>query len=165
VGRLAPEKDVGTLLEAWRQVDERLIVAGDGPDRRRLEAIAPPNVEFVGTVSPAQVNALLQDARALVAPTRCNEGGPRSVIEAYAAGVPVIATALGALPELVDHAVTGLLVPESNVDAWVESVRRLSEDETSLQLGQAAFDRWARLHSPEQGLLALEKAYRAAGAA
>jgi glycosyltransferase involved in cell wall biosynthesis len=165
VGRLAPEKDVGTLLKAWRRVDERLIVAGDGPDRRRLEAIAPPNVEFVGTVSPAQVNALLQEARALVAPTRCNEGGPRSVIEAYAAGVPVIATALGALPELVDHGVTGLLVPEGNVDAWVESVRKLSEDDTSLRLGQAAFDRWARLHSPEQGLQALERAYRTAGAA
>ena len=54
-------------------------------------------------------------------PTRCNEGGPRSVIEAYAAGVPVIATALGALPEMIEHDVTGMLVPSGSAQAWIEA--------------------------------------------
>jgi len=108
------------------------------------------------------VNALLQETRALVVPTRCNEGGPRSVIEAYAAGVPVVATALGSLPELVDHGVSGLLVPVGSARAWVDAVRILSDTHTATRLGQAAYARWASMHSPEQGLIALETAYRAA---
>jgi glycosyltransferase involved in cell wall biosynthesis len=158
-GRLAPEKDVSTLLEAWRSVRAPLILAGDGPERYRLEAIAPPGVEFRGTVTPDEVTEILNGARALMLPTRCNEGGPRAVIEAYAAGVPVIATALGALPEMIEQDVTGLLVPESNAQAWAEAVGALGEDRTASRLGQGALERWTRLHSPEKGLVELERAY------
>ena len=162
VGRLAPEKDVRTLLEAWRSVRAPLILAGDGPDRLALEALAPQSVEFRGTVSPEEVTMLLRGARALLFPTRCNEGGPRSVIEAFAAGVPVIATRLGALPEMVEHGVSGLLVPAGGTDAWVEAVETLMDATTAAGLGDGAFDRWARQHSPDRGLQGLERAYRAA---
>jgi glycosyltransferase involved in cell wall biosynthesis len=161
-GRLAPEKDVQTLLEAWRSIPDRLILAGDGPERARLEAMAPAGVEFMGTVTPDKVNELLHGARALMVPTRCNEGGPRSVIEAYAAGVPVIATALGALPEMIEHDVTGMLVRGGSAQGWIEAAGALSEDQNSARLGEGALDRWARLHGPERGLLELEGAYRTA---
>jgi glycosyltransferase involved in cell wall biosynthesis len=162
VGRLAPEKDVRTLLKAWRSIRTPLILAGDGPDRKALEALAPERVEFRGTVSPEDVTTLLKGARALLFPTRGNEGAGRSVIEAYAAGVPVIATGLGALPELVEHGVSGLLVPPGETDAWVEAVETLVDAATAVRLGEGALDRWARLHSPERGLVELEGAYRAA---
>jgi glycosyltransferase involved in cell wall biosynthesis len=162
LGRLAPEKDVRTLLEAWRSVRAPLILAGDGPDRKALEAFAPEGVEFRGTVSPEEVTILIKGARALLFPTRCNEGGPRSVIEAYAAGVPVIATRLGALPEVVDHDVSGLLVPPGGTDAWVKAVETVMDGATAARLGEGALDRWARLHSPERGLVELEGAYRSA---
>jgi glycosyltransferase involved in cell wall biosynthesis len=162
VGRLAPEKDVRTLLEAWRSVRAPLILAGDGPDRDALEALAPDGVEFRGTVSPKEVTVLLRGARALLFPTRGNEGGGRSVIEAYAAGVPVIATALGALPEMVEHGVSGLLVPPGGTDAWVEAAEVLMDSGTSMRLGEGAFDRWARVNSPDKGLEELERAYRTA---
>jgi glycosyltransferase involved in cell wall biosynthesis len=162
VGRLAPEKDVRTLLEAWRSIRAPLILAGDGPDRKALEALAPEGVEFRGTVSPEEVTLLLKGARALLFPTRCNEGGPRSVIEAYAAGVPVIATSLGALPEMVEHGTSGLLVPPGGTDAWVEAAEALMDPITAVRLGEGAFDRWARLHSPDRGLEELKRAYRAA---
>jgi glycosyltransferase involved in cell wall biosynthesis len=162
VGRLAPEKDVRTLLEAWRSIRAPLILAGDGPDRKALEALAPEGVEFRGTVSPEEVTRLLKGARALLFPTRCNEGGPRSVIEAYAAGVPVIATSLGALPEMVEDGVTGLLVPPGGTNSWVKAVSTFVDATTAARLGEGAFDRWARLHSPERGLVELEGAYRAA---
>jgi glycosyltransferase involved in cell wall biosynthesis len=161
VGRLAPEKDVGTLLEAWRSIRAPLILVGDGPDRGALEALAPEGVEFRGTVSPEEVTLLLKGARALLFPTRCNEGGPRSVIEAYAAGVPVIATSLGALPEMVEHGTSGLLVQPGGTDAWGEAAEALMDPGTAVRLGEGAFDRWARLHSPDRGLEELERAYRA----
>jgi glycosyltransferase involved in cell wall biosynthesis len=162
VGRLAPEKDVRTLLEAWRSIRAPLILAGDGPDRKALEALAPEGVEFRGTVSPEEVTRLLKGARALLFPTRCNEGGPRSVIEAYAAGVPVIATSLGALPEMVEDGVTGLLVPPGGTDSWVKAVATFANTTTAARLAEGAFNRWARVHSPERGLVELERAYRAA---
>jgi glycosyltransferase involved in cell wall biosynthesis len=162
VGRLAPEKDVGTLLKAWRSIRAPLILAGDGPDRKALEALAPEGVDFRGTVSPQDVTTLLKGARALLFPTRCNEGGPRSVIEAYAAGVPVIATSLGALPEMVEHGVSGLLVPPGGTDAWVDAAEAMMDPSTAGRLGGGAHDRWARRNSPERGLEELERAYRAA---
>jgi glycosyltransferase involved in cell wall biosynthesis len=165
LGRLAPEKDVQTLLEAWRSIRAPLILAGDGPDRAALEASAPEGVQFRGTVSPEEVTILLKGARALLFPTRCNEGGPRSVIEAYAAGVPVIATGLGALPEMVEQGVSGLLVPPGESDAWIEAVETVMDGATAARLGEGAWDRWARLHSPDRGLAELERAYRAALAA
>jgi glycosyltransferase involved in cell wall biosynthesis len=161
-GRLAPEKDVRTLLEAWRSIRAPLILAGDGPDRQALEALAGPGVEFWGTVTPDRVTELLGEARALLVPTRCNEGGPRSVIEAYAAGVPVVATGLGALPEMIADGLTGLLVRPGEVGAWVEAVESLTDAGTVERLGEGAFLRWARLHSPDKGLVDLERAYRVA---
>jgi glycosyltransferase involved in cell wall biosynthesis len=162
VGRLAPEKDVRTLLKAWRSFRAPLILAGDGPDRKALEALAPEGVEFRGTVSPEEVTTLLRGARALLFPTRGNEGAGRSVIEANAAGVPVIATSLGALPEVVEHGISGLLVPPGGTDAWVEAAEALMDPGTAVRLGERAYDRWARLNSPDRGLVELERAYRAA---
>jgi glycosyltransferase involved in cell wall biosynthesis len=161
-GRLAPEKDVETLLEAWRSIRAPLILAGDGPDREALQAIAPPGAEFQGTVSPDEVTELVKGARAVLVPTKCNEGGPRSVIEAYAAGVPVIATDLGALPEMIEHDVSGMLVPPGRADAWVEAVETLMDAHTTIRLGEGAYDRWARVYSPDWGLRELELAYRTA---
>jgi glycosyltransferase involved in cell wall biosynthesis len=162
LGRLSPEKDVRTLLEAWRSIRAPLILAGDGPDRRALQAIAPAEAEFRGTVGPDEVTELLKGARAVMVPARWYEGAPRSVIEAYAAGVPVIATDFGALPEMIEHGVTGLLVPLGKPDAWVDAVETLMDVSTAVRLGEGAHDRWARLHSPDKGLVELEGAYRLA---
>jgi glycosyltransferase involved in cell wall biosynthesis len=84
------------------------------------------------------------------------------VIEAYAAGVPVIATALGALPEMIEHDVTGMLVPVGSAQAWIEAAGALSEDQNSARLGEGALGRWARVHGPQKALLELERAYQSA---
>jgi len=162
IGRLSPEKDVNTVLKAWRSIRAPLVVAGDGPDREALQAIAPPHVEFRGTVSPEAVTGLLAGARALLVPTRWYEGAPRVVIEAYAAGVPVVATALGGLPEMIEDGNSGMLVPPGEADAWVNAVDALSDKRFAARLGEGAYDRWARLHTPEMGLHDLERAYRVA---
>jgi glycosyltransferase involved in cell wall biosynthesis len=128
-----------------------------------LEATAPPNVDFRGTVSPEAISHLLRGARALLLPTRCNEGGPRSVIEAYAAGVPVLATRLGALSEMVDDGVSGMLIPPRSSDAWINAVYALSDDPTAERFGSAAVQLWSQQYSPAKGIETLQKAYLAAG--
>ena len=161
-GRIAPEKDVGVLSEAWGSVRAPLIVVGDGPQIDAVRRSAPPGVEFRGTVPPDEVSRLLLGARALLLPSRWNEPNPRSVLEAYSAGVPVIASAIGGLTEMVEDKVNGMLVRRRSADAWLEALESLMDDATSERLGEGAFDLWRREYGPDKGLERLETAYRAA---
>ena len=161
-GRLSPEKDVATLLDGWRAIQEPLIVVGDGPERQKLEQSAPRNVELRGSVPPEEVTRLLGAARALVFPSRWYEGAPRAIIEAYAAGVPVIGTAIGGIEELIDHGVSGLLVPPKNSAAWFDAVDQIMSPVTAVRLATGALDLWSKRYSPSKGLVDLESAYRLA---
>jgi glycosyltransferase involved in cell wall biosynthesis len=115
-------------------------------------------VEFRPTVSPAEVPALIREARALLLPSVGYEAQPRVILEAYAAGVPVLASDLGALPEAVPSD-SGLLVAPGDVGAWSDAVERLLDDRESERLGQGAWRRWRDRYSPERALKNLEDAY------
>jgi glycosyltransferase involved in cell wall biosynthesis len=159
LGRLSEEKGLHRLVGLWADVPARLVVVGDGPERARLEAMAPGNVEFHGSVPSDQVAGFLTQARALVLPSICYEGAPRTVVEAYAAGVPVIANRHGALPSVVSDGVTGLLVEPGEASAWKAALGTVLDDAESERLGQGAFSAWRTGYSPEQGLADLEAAY------
>ena len=113
-------------------------------------------------VSPDLVPGLLTGARALLTPSRWYEAAPRTIVEAYASGVPVIASDIGALPDSVERGVSGLLVPPERPDAWAEAIRSLLDDEMSIRLGNGAHGRWRERYSPEVGLAELEACYRVA---
>ncbi|MBI3649236.1 MAG: glycosyltransferase [Actinobacteria bacterium] len=164
LGRLAHEKDVDTVISACALGEPlgRLLIVGGGPEESRLRARDVPGVEFRGQVPPEEVPALLANARALLVPSRWYEAAPRSITEAYAAGVPVVASDIGALPEAVSDGLTGFLAPPRDPGAWAVRARRLLEDAESERLGAGARRRWEERHSPERGLLELEAAYRAA---
>jgi glycosyltransferase involved in cell wall biosynthesis len=118
VGALRADKGHRDLLDAWRDVvrqvaDASLVVVGDGPERVALEQVAAAagleRVHFLG----ARVDAPLLAAGAdvFVLASYNIECFPYAVLEAMAGGVPVVTTATGGLAEMVDHGVTGLLVP------------------------------------------------------
>jgi glycosyltransferase involved in cell wall biosynthesis len=161
VGRLSPEKGLHRLLPLWGRVDAKLIVVGDGGERSRLERVATGDVEFWGTVDPSKVPGVLSDARALVLPSICYEGAPRTVVEAFACGVPVIANAMGALPSIVTAA-AGIIVDPSEPDGWVHAAARLLDDDESIRLGAGALAEWERRFSPDRALRGLETAYQTA---
>ena len=158
LGRLSPEKGLRFVVEGWRSRFP-LVVIGDGPDRRRLEENAAPRVEFRGVVNATAVPDVLRGARALLVPSVCYEGSPRAIVEALAAGVPVVANDIGGLPEHVEHGVSGLLVQLENGDAWTEAVERLEDDQESEELGAGAYAAWEEHFSPEAGLRSLEAIY------
>ena len=109
VGRLSPEKGVRTLVDAWRSVSAPLVIAGDGPEREALRAVAPAHVRFVGALDRAQVAEAMADARAVIVPSIWYENYPMTVPEAMALGTPVIASRIGALQHLVRDGVDGWL--------------------------------------------------------
>ena len=147
ISRLGPEKGVELLLDAWRVAFPRgealLTILGSGVDEAeiRRRAAVTPGVELRGQVSRSDAAAALAGARAVLVPSRCYEGFPRVVAEAFAAGVPVVASRLGALAEIVEDGVTGLLVRPGDPVAAAQAVGVLERsDEMSCKLGRSARD-------------------------
>jgi glycosyltransferase involved in cell wall biosynthesis len=159
IGRLSQEKGIAQLLDAWKQVSAPLLIVGDGPQAEELRAMAPDSVEFRGAVAPSDVAEFVRRARAVLVPSICYEGQPRGILEAYAAGVPVIASDIGGLPEIVVDGVSGSLVAPDSADAWRRAIDRLLDDAESERFGDAALRTWSERFTPERGLMGLESAY------
>jgi glycosyltransferase involved in cell wall biosynthesis len=159
LGRISVEKGLDRLVKLWGEVPGRLVVIGDGPLLDAARAAAPPNVEFRPPVAPEHVPGLLRRARALVVPSICYEGAPRTVVEAFAAGVPVIGHRIGAIGEVVQHERTGLLVDVGSAAGWRAAVDRLADDGESCRMGELAHDEWQRHFGPEHAAELLERFY------
>jgi glycosyltransferase involved in cell wall biosynthesis len=112
VGRLAPEKGLDTLLAAWTRLDRQipLKIVGDGPLAASVARAAKlhSEIEWLGQQPMERVLDVMKDARALLVPSVWYEGLPRVIVEAYALGLPVIASNLGAMASLIEHGRTGL---------------------------------------------------------
>lgn len=157
-GRLSREKGGDTLIEAAAllaaEVDGVVLdVVGDGPDRAEWEALAarlaPEAIRFHGRVTADQVRARLRAARVSAVPSRWYENQPLSVLEAFASGVPVVASAMGGLNDLVTPGVDGDLVPADNPAALAAALRPyLLDPEVSMSHGAAARQRAVERHNP-----------------
>jgi len=129
VGRLSPEKDFDTLLAALARVpDARLDVVGDGPLMSALQGrVDPRQVRLHGTHDRRGVDAFLARSRALILCSTV-EGLPNAVLEALAQSRPVIGTAVGSIPELIENGVNGYLVAPRDVEAIAQAMRNLQDD-------------------------------------
>jgi glycosyltransferase involved in cell wall biosynthesis len=114
VGRLAHEKGVDVLIEAWRRTDLNipLLIIGTGPleDELKARCADMPMVKFLGQQTIEQVYRATGQSLALALTSTCYEGMPRTVIEAFATATPVIATDHGSMSEMIEPHITGLLV-------------------------------------------------------
>jgi glycosyltransferase involved in cell wall biosynthesis len=145
VGRLRIRKAVEVLLESLRQLGDsapRLLIVGDGEHRSRLERRVEHlglghRVEFLGRRSPGQVRSLMRQAAALVVPS-IYEGMPLVILEAMERALPVIATAVSGIPEVVEDGVTGWLVEPEDSVALAAAVRdAMSRPEERHRRGEA----------------------------
>jgi len=113
VGRLSVEKGVGTLANAMALLpDAQLQVAGDGPEAGLLDGVA--GVTKLGSLPGEAVRREMGRAAALVVPSIWYENFPRTIVEAFACGLPVIASRIGALADIVRDGETGLLFEPGN---------------------------------------------------
>ena len=130
LSRFSHEKGLDTLLDAWRSaaIDEPLTLIGAGAleDELRVRARGLDNVAFAGRLSPREAMARLAGARALVVPSRWFEVFPRTIVEAYSLGVPVVASRIGSLAEVVEDRATGLLVEPDAPDQLGAALRALA---------------------------------------
>jgi glycosyltransferase involved in cell wall biosynthesis len=143
VGRLAPEKDQALLVDAMAPLlseGRRLVIVGDGPEREALRARigslpAGRHVHMLGEREDVESILAALDAFALTSRT---EGLPLVLLEAMATGLPVLSTAVGGIPDLLEHRVTGLLAGAGDWAAFTSNLECLSMDGSlSRQVGEA----------------------------
>ncbi len=120
IGRLSPEKGIRTLMQAWVDPDmPPLKIIGDGPlenfVQNKVEVQSYPDVEILGRLAHDEVLAHMRKARFLVFPSEWFEGFPMVLLEAAASTLPVLATRIGSIPEIVRHEKSGMLFPPGNV--------------------------------------------------
>jgi glycosyltransferase involved in cell wall biosynthesis len=161
-GRLTAQKSLGVAMRAVAAIPgARLTVAGDGPDRAALEREAPDVVDFVGPQPRERVLELFRAADAAVLSSSW-ENFPHTVVEALAVGTPVVATAVGGVPEAVVDDENGLLVPSGDEAAFAAAVRRIVEEPGLRDRLAAAAPASVERFAPERVYGALEELLLAA---
>ena len=151
--RLAAEKGVETAIEACARAGLPLVVAGDGPQAAALAERAQDSVRFTGRVSDGELADLRAGAALALVPSRAAETFGLAAAEAMAAGLPVVATAAGALPELVDGA--GLVAP-GDAGALAAAARARFAD---ARAGEEGLHRVRALAAPDAVVLRLAAVY------
>jgi glycosyltransferase involved in cell wall biosynthesis len=160
VSRHVAYKRLDLAVEAANRLGRRLVVVGDGPQRRRLEALAGPTVEFIGRQSDEQIASLYARCRALLFPGWEDFG--IAPVEAQAAGRPVIAYGRGGATETVVHGATGVFFEEQSVDSLAQAMldfERMSFDPALCRRNAERFDRREFCHRLRE---AIDRRVRAA---
>ncbi len=141
VSALVPYKRVELAVSAFSRLQRPLWIAGDGPERSRLERAAGPSVRFLGSVAPEALPGLYARARFFVLPGEEDFG--IAPLEAQAAGRPVLALGRGGALETVIDGETGVLFPEPTVESLLEGISRIERmqaDPMRLHQHAARFD-------------------------
>ncbi len=164
-GRLSSEKGIATLIAAAEQgLGMPLKVAGTGPLSASVEhAAAKGALEYLGSQSHFEVARLMQGARALLLPSLCYEGLPMVIPEAFATGLPVVASDIGALSSLVAHGQNGMLAPPGNAEALAQAARMIATaPDLEKSLRTEARRTYERQYRPEANVQSLFEIYRGA---
>jgi glycosyltransferase involved in cell wall biosynthesis len=143
VGRLSKEKAHVDLLGALTRLREshpqlkcKLVIVGDGPERATLEAVARArgiNQDVILTGQERDVQPFYAAADVFVLPSH-SEGSPNVLLEAMAANLPIVATAVGGVPEIVEHNESALLIPANDPNAMAAAIARVLDDPQLVQL-------------------------------
>jgi glycosyltransferase involved in cell wall biosynthesis len=168
VGRLAPEKGIDTLIDAWRQLRKPipLEIVGDGPLRSLVERCVTESggmVRWLGSLDRGSVFRRMAASRAVVVPSTYYETFCLVAAEAGAAARPAIVTGHGSLAEVVDDGQTGWHVPLRDPAALADAMQAAWNDRAeSERRGQLAREKFERCYTPERNIEMLATIYERA---
>jgi glycosyltransferase involved in cell wall biosynthesis len=154
-GRFSEEKGVSTLLAAWKHLAEQipLKIAGDGPLAQMVKSATKQShgIEWLGQVSREQTLELMRHATLLIFPSVVYETFGMSIVEAFAVGLPVVASDLGAMSSLIQHRRTGLHFRAGDADDLVAQVQWARTHPAELrEMRQAVREEFAAKYTAER---------------
>jgi glycosyltransferase involved in cell wall biosynthesis len=164
-GRLSREKGIDDLLHAMQRLPNlRLVIAGDGPERSRLEQMTAhlgiSNVEFTGNIQGAELQNAIAGSSFTVLPSHAYETLGKTILESYAQARAVVASDRGSRQELVDDGRTGLLYGTGDVGQLVSAIRFLSDQpELAAEMGRVGREQVRSSYTPEAHYDALLRLY------
>lgn len=162
VGRIVAGKGILTLAEAWKRSPVpglEVVALGDGPLLDEMQAANIPGITFAGRVDRAEVQQMMAESRALLFPSEYYEAMPMTLVEAFAAGLPVMGSAHGAMTEMLEPLGPGWSVAPRDADQWGAAIQLLAEDSTVDAAGATARRLWQDTYGPAAALRNLEAAY------
>ena len=164
VGRLSREKGIYTLLEAWQRLEIPLRIAGDGPLMSEVSQKGVSSIiTLLGSIASNQVADEMLKALFLVMPSVWYEGFPMVLVEAFAHGLPVIASRLGSMAEIVEDGVTGLHFEAGNADDLAAKVKWMHEHpDECRRMGENARKVYEEKYTPERNYEMLMDIYQQA---
>lgn len=165
LGRLSPEKGISTLLEAWGRLGDSvpLRIAGTGPLQSEVERFAAsrPHVTYLGFASDAVVDQTIKEAGFLVLPSVNYEGFPKTIVEAFARGTPVVASRLGAMQDAISPGVNGRHFRTGDPADLAAVAVELTDDRSALRsMREAARSAYLNNYTPEHNYAIMMEIYR-----
>lgn len=162
VGRLSKEKGISLIIEAWKDFDIPLLIAGDGPYSDDVEKLSDvnPNVTYLGSQSKDQIQELLSNASFLILPSLWYEGLPMTIIESFASSLPVLASNLGAMSSCIIDKVTGVHFEPGDVYDFKEKVKWMfNNPDKTKQMGINVRNEYEEKYTTEKNYELLMKIY------
>ena len=163
VGRLSPEKGIDTLLRTWNGLDVPLRLVGDGPLREMVEDTGGSRVVALGHRTSAEVATEMAQAAFLILPSQVYENFPMVIAEAFCQGLPVIASRIGALAEIIEDGATGLLFSSRDAEELAFKVQWAHQHAEAMRImGANARRVYEEKYSPSINFGQLANIYEAA---
>jgi len=165
VGRLSPEKGIHILVKAFQSSDIPLYIVGDGPDRKLALELASQNnnVRYLGHVDRASLEKVYSQAKCLVVPSVTYENFPMNILEAFRSGIPVVASKIGSIKEIINEGETGLLFHPGDPDDLITKIQPLWQNQAELErMGSNARREYEEKYAPERNYQLLMDIYHRA---
>jgi glycosyltransferase involved in cell wall biosynthesis len=164
IGRISFEKGIKLLSEAAQRLpDQKFAVAGRVRQTFDYLNGAPPNVEYKGFLTGAALDRLYRETYVLIFPSIWFEGYPNTLVRAMSYGIPVIASRIGAIPEIVDDGVDGFLFEPGNIEDMIQKIREILDDPVrAKKMGEAGAQKVAAQNSESVYYERLMKIYNQA---
>lgn len=166
LGRLSKEKGILNLIEAIGDIpDAKLLIAGDGPERERIEAYISEHkldgrITILGYQNQDSIHKYITNSRFVVIPSICNENCPYSVLEAMEIGKPIVASRIGGIPELIADGENGYLYKADDINELKEKLTLLLDDDEKVNsFAQKSRELYESYYSPDSYYNELIKIY------
>ncbi len=161
VGRISQEKGISILIDAWKNIDLKLFVAGDGPLLPLLRHKENDNIILLGKQTREKVAELMRESSFLILPAISYEGFPMVIAEAFSHGLPVICSQLGGMAEIVEDGVTGLHFEAGNANDLAKKVTlMINNPEKCKLMGENAKKVYLEKYTPEKNYQMLINIYK-----